>query len=134
MYKIKSVHARQIMDSRGNPTVECDIKLSGGAFGRASVPSGASTGTFEAHELRDGGNAYLGKGVLSAVRNINDIIAPSIIDMDASTQELIDETMLALDGTNNKQKLSKDDESCDITVISQRSQVPLGTFPAVKTF
>ena len=105
MYKIKSVHARQIMDSRGNPTVECDIKLSGGAFGRASVPSGASTGTFEAHELRDGGNAYLGKGVLSAVRNINDIIAPSIIDMDASTQELIDETMLALDGTNNKQKL-----------------------------
>ena len=105
MYKIKSVHARQIMDSRGNPTVECDIKLSGGAFGRASVPSGASTGTFEAHELRDGGNAYLGKGVLSAVRNINDTIAPSIIDMDASTQELIDETMLALDGTNNKQKL-----------------------------
>ena len=105
MYKIKSVHARQIMDSRGNPTVECDIKLSGGAFGRASVPSGASTGTFEAHELRDGGNAYLGKGVLSAVRNKNDIIAPSIIDMDASTQELIDETMLALDGTNNKQKL-----------------------------
>ena len=105
MYKIKSVHARQIMDSRGNPTVECDIKLSGGAFGRASVPSGASTGTFEAHELRDGGNAYLGKGVLSAVRNINDIIAPSIINMDASTQELIDETMLALDGTNNKKKL-----------------------------
>ena len=105
MYKIKSVHARQIMDSRGNPTVECDIKLSGGAFGRASVPSGASTGTFEAHELRDGGNAYLGKGVLSAVRNINDIIAPSIINMDASNQELIDETMLALDGTNNKKKL-----------------------------
>ena len=105
MHIIKSVHARQIMDSRGNPTVECDIRLSGGAFGRASVPSGASTGTFEAHELRDGGNAYLGKGVLTAVTNINEIIAPAIINMDASNQTKLDETMLELDGTKNKSKL-----------------------------
>ena len=74
MYLIKKVHARQIMDSRGNPTVECDIVLSGGARGRAAVPSGASTGTFEALELRDGGTAYMGKGVLKAVKNINQVI------------------------------------------------------------
>ena len=105
MYLIKMVHARQIMDSRGNPTVECDIVLSGGARGRAAVPSGASTGTFEALELRDGGSAYMGKGVLTAVKNVNEIIAPAIIDMDASNQSALDETMLALDGTANKEKL-----------------------------
>ena len=105
MYLVKKVHARQIMDSRGNPTVECDIILSGGARGRAAVPSGASTGTFEALELRDGGTAYMGKGVLTAVKNVNEIIAPAIIDMDASNQNAIDETMLALDGTPNKEKL-----------------------------
>ena len=105
MYLIKKVHARQIMDSRGNPTVECDIVLSGGARGRAAVPSGASTGTFEALELRDGGNAYMGKGVLTAVKNVNEIIAPAIIDMDASNQTALDESMLALDGTANKEKL-----------------------------
>ena len=79
MFIIKNIHARQIMDSRGNPTIECDIKLSGGAFGRASVPSGASTGTFEALELRDGGNSYMGKGVSTAVKNVNEIIAPDIL-------------------------------------------------------
>ena len=105
MFKIKKVHARQIMDSRGNPTIECDIELSGGAFGRAAVPSGASTGTFEALELRDGGDAYLGKGVLTAVRNVNEIIAPALIDMDATEQTALDEKMLALDGTPNKDKL-----------------------------
>ena len=105
MYLIKMVHARQIMDSRGNPNVECDIVLSGGARGRAAVPSGASTGTFEALELRDGGSAYMGKGVLTAVKNVNEIIAPAIIDMDASNQSALDETMLALDGTANKEKL-----------------------------
>ena len=105
MYLIKKVHARQIMDSRGNPTVECDIVLSGGARGRAAVPSGASTGTFEALELRDGGNAYMGKGVSKAVNNVNDIITPAILDMDASNQTAIDETMLKLDGTPNKAKL-----------------------------
>jgi len=102
---IKKVHARQIMDSRGNPTIECDIVLSGGAMGRAAVPSGASTGTFEALELRDGGSAYMGKGVLNAVKNVNEIIAPAIIDFDASKQTQLDEKMLALDGTANKERL-----------------------------
>lgn len=105
MYLVKTVHARQIMDSRGNPTVECDIVLSGGARGRAAVPSGASTGTFEALELRDGTDAYMGKGVLTAVKNVNEIIAPAIIGMDATNQVAIDEAMLALDGTANKEKL-----------------------------
>ena len=102
---IKKVHARQIMDSRGNPTIECDIVLSGGAMGRAAVPSGASTGTFEALELRDGGSAYMGKGVLNAVKNVNEIIAPAIIDFDASKQTQLDEKMLSLDGTANKERL-----------------------------
>lgn len=105
MYEIKSVHARQIMDSRGNPTVECDIVLSGGARGRAAVPSGASTGSFEALELRDGGDAYMGKGVTTAVRNVNEIIAPAIIGMMANDQTALDEKMLALDSTPNKEKL-----------------------------
>ncbi len=105
MYEIKKVHARQIMDSRGNPTIECDIVLSGGAMGRAAVPSGASTGSFEALELRDGGNAYMGKGVLTAVKNVNEIIAPAIMGMDASAQTALDEKMIALDGTQNKDKL-----------------------------
>ena len=105
MFFIKKVHARQIMDSRGNPTIECDITLSGGATGRAAVPSGASTGSFEALELRDGGNSYMGKGVLTAVKNVNEIIAPAIINMDASKQSELDEKMLALDGTSNKEKL-----------------------------
>lgn len=105
MYSIKKVHARQIMDSRGNPTIECDIELSGGAMGRAAVPSGASTGSFEALELRDGGNAYMGKGVLTAVKNVNEVIAPAIMGMDASNQTELDEKMLALDGTPNKDKL-----------------------------
>ena len=105
MFDIKKIHARQIMDSRGNPTIECDITLSDGAFGRAAVPSGASTGSFEALELRDGGNNYMGKGVLTAVKNVNEIIAPALIGMDASQQTEIDEKMLALDGTPNKDKL-----------------------------
>jgi enolase len=105
MYEIQYVHARQIMDSRGNPTTECDIKLSNGAFGRAAVPSGASTGSFEAIELRDGGTSYMGKGVSRAVKNINEIIAPAIIGMDANQQTALDEKMLALDGTPNKSKL-----------------------------
>lgn len=105
MYEITTVHARQIMDSRGNPTIECDITLSNGAFGRAAVPSGASTGSFEALELRDGGDAYMGKGVITAVKNVNEIIAPAITGMDASHQTEIDEKMLALDGTPNKARL-----------------------------
>ena len=105
MFTISNIHARQIMDSRGNPTVECDIKLSGGAFGRAAVPSGASTGSFEAVELRDGDKSYMGKSVLTAVKNVNEIIAPAIIGMDATNQTGLDETMLALDDTENKSKL-----------------------------
>ena len=105
MYKITKIHARQIMDSRGNPTVECDVTLSGGAMGRAAVPSGASTGSFEALELRDGGTAFMGKGVTKAVSNVNDIISPQIMGMDASNQTELDEKMLAIDGTPNKDKL-----------------------------
>lgn len=105
MYMITKVHARQIMDSRGNPTIECDIMLSGGAMGRAAVPSGASTGTFEALELRDGGSAYMGKGVLTAVKNVNEVIAPAIMNFDASDQSGLDNKMLELDGTANKEHL-----------------------------
>lgn len=105
MHTIKKVHARQIMDSRGNPTIECDILLTDGSFGRAAVPSGASTGSFEAIELRDGDTNYMGRGVLHAVKNVNKIIAPAIIGMDATKQNKIDKIMLALDGTENKSKL-----------------------------
>ncbi|MDR1360813.1 MAG: phosphopyruvate hydratase [Rickettsiales bacterium] len=105
MFAIKSIRARQIMDSRGNPTLECDITLSGGAFGRAAVPSGASTGIHEALELRDGGKDYMGKGVKNAVKNVNEVIAPALIGMDAREQSALDEKMIALDGTPNKGKL-----------------------------
>ncbi len=105
MFTIAKIYARQIMDSRGNPTVECDIWLKGGAFGRASVPSGASTGSFEALELRDGDKTYMGKSVLKAVQNVNEIIAPALIGMDATKQSDIDNKMLELDGTQNKGKL-----------------------------
>lgn len=105
MYSIKKIHARQIMDSRGNPTIECEMELDGGAMGRAAVPSGASTGSFEALELRDGGPAFMGKGVLTAVKNVNEIIASALVGMDASDQNAIDNKMLELDGTANKEKL-----------------------------
>ncbi|MBQ8043948.1 MAG: phosphopyruvate hydratase [Clostridia bacterium] len=100
---IKKVHAREVMDSRGNPTVEVEVELECGVVERAIVPSGASTGAFEAVELRDGDKSrYLGKGVLKAVSNVNDIIAPKVIGMDATEQEQIDNLMIALDGTPNK--------------------------------
>ena len=102
---IVSVHARQILDSRGNPTVEVDVETENGFLGRAAVPSGASTGEYEAVELRDGGKDYMGKGVLKAVANVNDIIAEEIVGMDVFEQNLIDQTMIALDGTPNKSKL-----------------------------
>jgi len=103
---IEDVVARQILDSRGNPTVEVDVKLSCGVVGRAAVPSGASTGIYEALELRDGDKSkYLGKGVLKAVENVNTIIAPELIGEDASNQYEIDKLMLELDGTSNKSKL-----------------------------
>ncbi|MBQ0013221.1 MAG: phosphopyruvate hydratase [Proteobacteria bacterium] len=104
-FAIKTIFARQIMDSRGNPTVECDVVLSGGATGRASVPSGASTGSFEAIELRDNTDKYMGKSVLNAIKNVNTIISKKLIGLDSSNQSNIDSTMIQLDGTNNKSRL-----------------------------
>ncbi len=105
MSLILDVHARQILDSRGNPTVEVDVITNNGARGRAAVPSGASTGEYEAVELRDGGKEYLGKGVLKAVENVNDIIAEEIVGMNVFDQNLIDKTLIELDGTPNKSRL-----------------------------
>ena len=105
MSLILDVHARQILDSRGNPTVEVDVITDTGFRGRAAVPSGASTGEYEAVELRDGGKEYLGKGVLKAVENVNDIIAEEIVGMNVFDQNLIDKTLIDLDGTPNKSKL-----------------------------
>lgn len=106
MAVITDVYAREIMDSRGNPTVEVEVYLEDGTIGRAAVPSGASTGQFEAVELRDSGSPrYLGKGVLQAVANVNDIIGPAILGFDASEQVAIDGVMIKLDGTPNKAKL-----------------------------
>ncbi len=106
MTNIIEIFAREILDSRGNPTVEVDVLLASGAFGRAAVPSGASTGAFEAAELRDGDSKrYLGKGVLKAVKNVNEIIAPALGDMDALNQAAIDKRLIELDGTENKSKL-----------------------------
>jgi len=102
---IVGVHAREVLDSRGNPTVEAEVTLAGGGFGRAIVPSGASTGALEAVELRDGDKRYDGKGVLKAVRNVVDTIGPEIIGQDATRQETIDQIMLDLDGTPSKKKL-----------------------------
>ncbi len=106
MAVIKSIHSKEILDSRGNPTLETTVVLADGTTGIASVPSGASTGTFEAIELRDNDQArYLGQGVLQAVNNVNTLIAEALIGMDASEQKLIDQTMCDLDGTPNKAKL-----------------------------
>ena len=106
MTRIKSVHARQILDSRGNPTLEAEIKLESGAFGRAAVPSGASTGAREAIELRDNDpSRYGGKGVLKAVANVNGEIASTLLNVDASSQAVIDELLIRLDGTDNKSRL-----------------------------
>ena len=106
MSTIQSVHARQILDSRGNPTIEVDIRTENGYLGRAAVPSGASTGKHEAVELRDDDKSvYVGKGVLKAVENVNDIIFPELIGCSVFEQNLIDKIMLELDGTPNKAKL-----------------------------
>ena len=102
---IISVHARQIFDSRGNPTVEVDVTTENGVLGRAAVPSGASTGEHEAVELRDGGKAYMGKGVLKAVENVNKIIAAELLGVSVFEQNAIDQLMIDLDGTPNKSKL-----------------------------
>ncbi len=105
MSKIKAVNAREILDSRGNPTVEVEVLLEDKSIGRSAVPSGASTGAFEAAELRDGGSRYLGKGVTSAVRNVIEKIAPAVVGMSAADQRAIDLKMITLDGTKNKSAL-----------------------------
>jgi enolase len=105
MTQIARVHARQILDSRGNPTIEVDVLLDSGAFGRAAVPSGASTGVHEAVELRDGGDAYGGKGVTQAVGNVNGEIATAVHGLDPADQATVDRTLIELDGTPNKGRL-----------------------------
>ena len=104
-FTIQSIKARQILDSRGNPTVEADVILNNGTLGRAAVPSGASTGSAEALELRDGGIDWSGKAVYQAVRNVNEVIAPALAGHDANDQAALDQIMLDLDGTDNKSKL-----------------------------
>ena len=105
MSVIKAVNSREILDSRGNPTVEVEVTLDNGVVGRAAVPSGASTGAFEAAELRDGGKRYLGKGVLNALKNVNEKLTPAVIGLKAEDQRSLDERMIALDGTKNKSNL-----------------------------
>lgn len=105
MARIEKVHAREILDSRGNPTVEVEVHTDNGGTYVASVPSGASTGAYEAVELRDGGDRYLGKGVLQAVNNVNAVLGPAVRGMDPTDQQAIDDAMLALDGTPNKAKM-----------------------------
>lgn len=105
MIRIEKIHAREILDSRGYPTVEVEVTLTGGVIGRAEVPAGASTGSQEALELRDGGSRYLGKGVQKAVENVNLIIAPSLIGQDPLSQSTIDHALITLDGTENKGRL-----------------------------
>jgi enolase len=102
---IDTVRGREVLDSRGNPTVEVEVTLDSGATGRALVPSGASTGQFEAVELRDGGDRYVGKGVLSAVGNVNAEIAEALVGADATDQRSIDTSLIDLDGTHNKGRL-----------------------------
>merc|ERR1719437_410758 len=104
MSSVESVVAREILDSRGNPTVEVEVTTADGMF-RASVPSGASTGAYEAVELRDGGDRYLGKGVLKAVANVNDVLGPAVKGMDVTDQQSIDDKMIEIDGTKNKSNM-----------------------------
>ncbi|MDI6900815.1 MAG: phosphopyruvate hydratase [Anaerosomatales bacterium] len=132
MSYITDVLAREILDSRGNPTVEVEVVLADGSWGRAAVPSGASTGAFEAVELRDGDSArYLGKGVATAVANVNDVIGPELVGLDATDQRAIDTTLIELDGTPNKSSLGANAilgvslavaraaaESCELTLYS----------------
>ncbi|MRS12058.1 MAG: phosphopyruvate hydratase [Actinobacteria bacterium] len=143
MSYITDITAREILDSRGNPTVEVEIVLDDGSWGRAAVPSGASTGAFEAVELRDGDSArYLGKGVLTAITNITEIIAPEIVGMEASDQRAIDEFLIELDGTANKSRLGANAilgvslavakaaaESCELTLYSYIGGCNASTIP-----
>jgi enolase len=143
MSYITDVTAREVLDSRGNPTVEVEVVLDDGSWGRAAVPSGASTGAFEAAELRDAESPrYLGKGVLGAVENVNEIIAPEIMGMDATDQRAIDEFLIELDGTDNKSRLGANAilgvslavakaaaESCELTLYSYIGGCNASTLP-----
>src|SRR5260370_16931444 len=121
--KIIKVHARQVIDSRGNPTIEADVILDGGALGRAAVPCGASTGEHEALELRDGDTSkYLGKGVLKAVANANNEIAKAINGLDAADQRALDHKMISLDGTPTKSRLGAN----AILAVSMAAPPPAG--------
>ena len=127
MSTIVEVKAREILDSRGNPTVEADIRLECGVIGRTAVPSGASTGENEALELRDGDKKrYLGKGTLKAVKNVNDKIAPELIGHDVTDQAGIDRMMLKLDGTPNKEKIGKV-TSAQVRKVAEMKLVDLNT-------
>ena len=123
---IKDVRARQILDSRGNPTVEAEVGLAGGATGRAAVPSGASTGTLEAVELRDGGQAFSGKGVTRAVANVTDAIGPAIHGLDATDQPQIDQILLDLDATPNKGRLGANAILAVSLAIAEAAATQLG--------
>lgn len=124
---IKKIQAREILDSRGNPTVETTVTLEDGSVGVAGVPSGASTGTYEAVELRDGAKRYGGKGVLKAIKNVNTIIAQSLVGKNALDQRKIDEIMLKLDGTNNKKKLGANAILSVSLAVAQAVSVSLRT-------
>ncbi len=140
---ITDITAREVLDSRGNPTVEVEVALDDGSWGRAAVPSGASTGAFEAVELRDGDSArYLGKGVLTAVTNVNEVIAPALLGMDATDQRAIDMALIELDGTPNKGSLGANAilgvslatakaaaESCELTLYSYIGGCNASTLP-----
>ena len=125
--RIVDIYAREILDSRGNPTVEADVLLADGSFGRAAVPSGASTGAKEALELRDGDmNRYLGRGVLKAVENIKRILAPELNGLDALDQATLDKAMIALDGTDSKSKLGANAILAVSLAVAQAAATSLG--------
>lgn len=127
MSEIMSIYAREILDSRGNPTLEVEVKLDSGAFGRASVPSGASTGEYEAVELRDGDNdRYNGKGVLQAIKNVNEIIAQELIGKESINQVEIDKAMIDLDGTDNKERLGANAILGVSVAVARASAMELG--------
>jgi len=126
MAEIVGIKAREILDSRGNPTVEVDVHLEGGACGRAAVPSGASTGAFEALELRDGDERYGGRGVLKAVRNVNEEIAASLMGVDAAAQEEVDRMLIELDGTEDKSRLGANAVLAVSMAVARASAVALG--------
>src|SRR5688572_27245473 len=133
MSQIDRIHAREILDSRGNPTLEADVILVSSASGRAAVPSGASTGAHEAVELRDGdAKRYLGKGVLTAVRNVNDLIAGELKGMDVLDQGAIDRKLIELDGTPNKSKLGAN-ALLAVSMASARAAANFRKLPCIDT-